>query len=362
MSAPAEDAAAPTRHLRWRPTPNPVLRRELIERWRGRRAFVVLTVYLGVLTGMMLLLLWAGSKAIESGLEAGPSLGRFLLENVLGLVLLLVLFVGPGYAAAQIAQERERRTLGLLQITLVTPWRIVTGKLGAASAWLLLLVVTAAPMAATAFFLGGVSVGDLLRGVAYVVIVTVSVAAAGVGISAMVRRTVAAVVLTYGLVLLLVGGTVFGGIIEAVIREDRPVLLTANPFFGLADATRATTDFNGSQLPSILTPFAYALPEENTGRGIFGGDDVAQPVFDAGPDRQPVWLRTLAIHVALGALGLLVAARRVRPGHGPRPRRRPRDRTIPRTLEAPDVAIAPATVAAPPPAPPPPPPPDGRLS
>ena len=347
----------PTR--RWRlPAVNPVLRRELVERWRGRRAFVVLTVYLGLLTGLVLLLLWAASSAMAAGFDTGPALGRFLAENVLALVLLLVLFVGPGYAAAQISQERERRTLGLLQITLVSPWRIVLGKLGAASAWLLLLVVSAAPMAATAFFLGGVAIGDLLRAVLYVVLLTVAVAAIGIGVSSLVRRTVAAVVLTYGIVLALVVGTLFGAGIEAAVQRDsRPALLQANPVVGLADAARVGPT---SQLPSILQPAAFYLepdpfagevivdqPAPQGGMGepliLQGGEVFGQP----DRDRDPVWLRTLGLHLALGALGLVVAAQRVRPGRGPRRARREPGGT--RTLEAPG----------PPPPPTPAPPPSG---
>lgn len=383
----AQDTATPSSGLRavrrWRPRPNPVLRRELVERWRGRRAFVVATVYLAVLTGMMLLLLWAASAWLANDfnttVDPGPTLGRFLLENVFGLVLLLVLFVGPGYAAAQIAQERERRTLGLLQITLVSPWRIVTGKLGAASAWLLLLVLLAAPMAAAAFFLGGVTVGDLLRGVAYLAVITVAVAALGIGISSMVRRTVAAVVLTYGLVLLLVGGTVFGAIVEMAFQRDgdRPVVILANPFVGLADAVR-TSDV--VDLPSILTPFTFALPDENRSGQFFaveqgvavGGIDepavfrggapleIEQrrfdlPVLDRGPDRQPVWLGLMALYTGMGLVALLVAARRVRPGHEPRASSRRGRTRVPREVVAQPVAEVPPPSGSP--APPPPPPP-----
>lgn len=373
--------------VRWRPRPNPVLRRELVERWRGRRAFVVLTVHLGLLTSMLLLLLWAGSRILSDGflgrsaLDQGPTLGRFLFENVFGLVLLLVLFVGPGYAAAQIAQERERRTLGLLQITLVSPWRIVTGKLGAASAWLLLLVAAAAPMAAAAFFLGGVTVPDLLRGVAHLAVTTVAIAAIGIGVSAVTRRTVSSVVVTYGIVLLLVGGTVFSSLVELAVDrgEERPTTMVLNPFYGLADAVRADDNV---ELPSILTPFAAV---RDMGRNQFGFDDgpefapVPMPApmgevflredavvafeaervplgampfppdgdlpLDARAPREPVWLWVLAVHAAMGGIGLLVATRWVRPGREPGMRRAARSSGT-RTIDAPDLPPPPPIVEA----------------
>lgn len=365
---------------------NPVLRRELIERWRGRRAFAVMTIYLAILTGLLLVLAWAGHNWLEDqrnfggmvGGAAGPVLGRFLFENLFALVLLLVLFIGPAYAAAQIAGERERRTLGLLQITLVTPRGIVLGKLGAAVAWLLLLVLVAAPMGAIAFFLGGVTVGDLVRGIAYLVIVAVAVAAMGVGLSSLTRRTVAAVIMTYSLVLVLVLGTLFGAVVEyAIGRFDRPeagqrpVSLMFNPFVGLADASRASTyGFFGSGLPSILTPFAAALPNSEDGFGpqpmpapMFDDmgmavEPLGAPVFDGAQERDPVWLYSSSLYTGLGLLGLFVAARRVRPGHGPRRRRRA-PATDERLVTAPLGYTDPATF--PPPTPPPgapPPPPD----
>ena len=89
---------------------NPVLRRELVERWRGRRASVTLTAYLAVLGCLMYGLYQLGRSILAAqfgfgGLDgsfAGPALGRFLLEGLLFFVLLLILFVAPGYAPAAV--------------------------------------------------------------------------------------------------------------------------------------------------------------------------------------------------------------------------------------------------------------------
>lgn len=334
---------------------NPVLRRELLERWRGRRAFVVITVYLAVLIGIMLLLLWTGRTILSNDFgfgdqftDPGPLLGRFLMENLVAFVLLLVLFIGPGYAAAQVSGERERKTLGLLQVTLVRPWSIVLGKLGAAVAWLLLLILASLPLGAVAFFLGGVTLADLTRALVYIVGVALAVAAIGIGVSSMTRKTTAAIVVTYGMVLMLVVGSLFATAIEAVVRRDQfrfgeqvqLVSLLFNPFYGLADAVRSQESF---MLPSVLQPFALGLPEENRGGQIFpepvggggfvGDEDfvvderildgqAAADVLDDRASRQPVWLEVLGIHLAMGAGATVFASRRVQPGRGPRRRRR----------------------------------------
>lgn len=331
-----------------RRTLNPVLRRELLERWRGRRAVLVMTLYLGVLGGLLMLLRWIGGRVLVEQMQfgfggpmvsPGPMLGRFLLENLLALVLGLVLLVAPGYAAAQLSGERERRTLGLLRITLVRPRSIVLGKLGASSAWIVLLVVVSAPLAATAFVLGGATPGDLVRGLLVVLVTAVSVAAIALGVSSRARRTTGAVVATYAVVLLLVIGTLVGAFAEFAARgfsmpnDDRPIALYLNPFYALADATNATTGF-GARLPSVLTPFAAALPDN----AVFGGPEpmpmvavdegfagegfqepgFVEPPIGNRPGSRRVWQWTLVAYVVLASLSLWVASRSLGPRDGVR--------------------------------------------
>ena len=263
---------------------NPVLKREVVERWRSRRAPMTLTIYLALLGAIMYGLYRIGLAVLRSqfgfGFDAstaGPALGRFLVEGLFFFVLLLVLFVGPGYAAAQISGERERRTLTLLQVTLLRPLSIVLGKLGAAVAWLSLLVVAAVPLGAVAFFLGGIGITDLLRGGLMLTVLAVSVAGIGLGISSLTKRTTGSIVLTYGMVLTLTLGTLFLAGLEAILRATRgeqvrtPVALYLNPFFGLADAVNAArpSDFGFSALPSPLGLLAEALP----GSPLVGGDN-----------------------------------------------------------------------------------------
>jgi hypothetical protein len=118
------------------PSTNPVLRRELLERWRGRRAMLLLYLASRGAAPAAALARWPAPHRADARLgrpdpdRRGPMLGRFLLENLLALVLGMVLLVAPGYAAAQLAGERERRTLGLLRITLVRPRRSCSASSG----------------------------------------------------------------------------------------------------------------------------------------------------------------------------------------------------------------------------------------
>lgn len=277
---------------------NPVLQRELTERWRSRRAVIALTVYLTLL-GLVLYLLYRTGLSVltaeaswSGGQASGPALGRFLFESLLLLVLVLVLFVAPGYAAAQLSGERERRTLPLLQATLLRPRHIVAGKLGASVAWILLLIVAALPLGAAAFFLGGVAVGELLRGVGFIAGVGVGVAAIALGISSLVRRTTTSIVLTYAAVLALGLGTLFAAGVEAVLGRatpgppPTPVALHLNPFVGLADAAAPARVQSFGALPAPLSGIASVLPRRRDPAVVDRGVMVEEPMV-AAPEPMP---------------------------------------------------------------------------
>ncbi len=337
---------------------NPVMRRELLERWRGKRAFTVITIHVGVLAAFTLLLAWIGVRAMEfesqfggggGGVVAGsgPLLGRFLLENLLAVTMGLAMLLAPAYAATQISGERERQTLSLLRITLVTPGQIVLGKLVASVAWLLLLVMAAIPLTAIGFFLGGVELGQMARGLFTLLAMTIAVSAMGIGVSSLMKRSTPALVVTILVVGAISVGTLFAGLVEGAVRRfdfgpnGRPLTTLVNPFVGLADAVDAQTDFGfgGIQLPSVLSAFATLLPREDEFNNDFRNEvmmedfAVAEPGFPGAfpapgfdevqllrPDvvevdnrdtNPPYWLLSSLLYLAIGAGALVVAARRV---------------------------------------------------
>ncbi len=339
------------RALALRITSNPVMRRELLERWRGKRAFTVVTIHVAVLAAFTLLMAWIGIRSIEfesrfgGGLAgSGPLLGRFLLENLLAVTMALAMLLAPAYAATQISGERERQTLALLRITLVSPTQIVLGKLVASVAWLLVLVLAAIPLTALGFFLGGVELGQLVRGVVTLLAMTIAVSAIGIGVSSMMKRSTPALVVTILVVGVITVGTLFAGLVEGAVRRfdfgpnGRPVSTLVNPFVGLADAVDAQTDFgfSGLQLPSVLSAFATLLPPEEDRffqdgfRGGIGFEEEFPMAFDGPvppdvqvlpapgvvqvegrPSNPPYWLLSSLLYLAIGAGALAVAARKV---------------------------------------------------
>lgn len=301
---------------------NPVLHRELLRRWRGNRAPLVLTMFLAALGLLMVAFHEIGKGVLEQQAQwAGaqvaflrPSLGRFMVEAVLATLLGLVLVAAPGFAAGQIAGERERGTFPLLQATLMTPLQIVMGKLWASTAWVGLLVIAALPLVTIAAVFGGVEWLDVVLGLATVLVIGLAVGAMALGVSSITRRTTAAVVITYALVLLLMLGTGLVAVLMTVTRQQPDGslwALQAHPFTALAGAVNAS-EFNGNfGLPSPLTPFAYALALPDQGAFFQAG-----PVVDVS--RSWEWLQSLGVLVVFGVLGLVVAVQRVQLDRAPR--------------------------------------------
>jgi ABC-type transport system involved in multi-copper enzyme maturation permease subunit len=196
---------------------NPVLEREVRERPRTLGAVVMLTIYLLLVTGVFVAGYEIERHQSASGQVVATSVARIgqqQFEWTLFTMLMLVLFLVPGYTASAIAGERERQTLIPMQLTMLHPRRIVVGKATASVAYLGLLVVATAPLLGLALVIGGVTVGQIVRGLVAVLIVGFVLAMISVMCSALVRRTASATVLAYTITLGLLFGTLalWGGV------------------------------------------------------------------------------------------------------------------------------------------------------
>jgi ABC-type transport system involved in multi-copper enzyme maturation permease subunit len=311
---------------------NPVLDRELRQRSRSQRAPVLLVVFLGLLLATAVLVELGQSAASGDPWRdpwATPSLptlgGRAMLEWLLSVMLLVLLFIVPGISANAVSGERERQTLVPLQVTLMGPAGILVGKIGASSAFALLLVVASAPLLALPYLVGGVSLTQVLLALFVLAVVAVVLATLGVTCSAIFRRTQTATLMAYGLVLVLVIGTPVALAAAAVIDTSRggdgvdpPIALVyPNPFVALADAA-GSLDI-GVQGP--FSPLKRALIEVGHGTvdlaptpdGWVGFDRFGNevPIGDLSAGF-PIWARSLAILAGGSAVLFGLAWRRLR--------------------------------------------------
>lgn len=191
-----------------------ILVKELRSRFRGRRAFVIITVYLGVLALMAYGVYAVAAPAMRSQAafgggspNASATIGFAIFAMLSVFQMLLVAFIAPAFTAGTISLEREKQTLDLLVTTPMRPGGIVVGKLLAALAFVGLMILAALPISALVLMYGGASIDDLVRQQVVLLVTALGLGSIGLFWSALVKRTQAATVLTYATVLALTVGT-----------------------------------------------------------------------------------------------------------------------------------------------------------
>jgi len=192
---------APRPSLLRRAIDNPVIIKELRGLMRGRRAFLLLTGYIAVISifiGLVYISLQAQSSFTQSDPQFRQGVGKAIFGAVVLLELLLVSFIAPALTSGAITAERERQTFDLLRTTLISARSLVFGKLGAALVYLLLLIFAALPIQSLAFLLGGVGLAELLISGLLLVVTALFFSALGLFFSSFLRRTLASTVTSYG--------------------------------------------------------------------------------------------------------------------------------------------------------------------
>ncbi|UCG23802.1 MAG: ABC transporter permease [Chloroflexota bacterium] len=198
---------------------NPVTVKELRSRMRGRRAFVVLTIYLLLMSLFILLvyLVYAAAARNSFG-PGGRQAGKAVFGAVLAVEMFLVLFVGPAFTSGAISGEKERRTYDLLRTTLLPARALVSGKLLSALSYVFLLIMVSVPLQSIAFLLGGVSPIEVLLSQLLVALSAVSFALIGLYFSSLMRSTLTATIATFAAAMLMTFGLpMIAGIVGSVL-------------------------------------------------------------------------------------------------------------------------------------------------
>ena len=193
---------------------NPVLGKELRQRFRFWQSAITLSLYLvvvGVFTLGFVYLSWQGEGVL---FQPCRSMEIFIIFSVTQLMLLA--FVTPGLTASTISSEREKQTLNVLLTTDLTPCGIIVSKMLAACSFTLLLIVATLPLYAMVFLYGGIAPGQVLGVFGYYLVTMFLFASVGMICSTWFRRTGASTVTAYGLIFALGGGT---GILAAFIHQ-----------------------------------------------------------------------------------------------------------------------------------------------
>lgn len=218
----------------------PVLFKEFAVQMRGSRAALLIGVYVGLAIIAARLLYGIVTEQLDRGAPlVAAQVGQVIFIGLsMGLQTLMV-FLAPATTVNGISAEHERGTYQLLLTTPVAPVQLVAGKLAAALAFLLLLLVAALPVYAVVALFGGVELGDLLRVAGMLLITAVVGAAFGLFCSAATRQTYSATLLCYALLVSLIGGTLFLSNVWSLVNSlsaAPPWLVVANPLSAMASA------------------------------------------------------------------------------------------------------------------------------
>jgi ABC-type transport system involved in multi-copper enzyme maturation permease subunit len=176
---------------------NPVLQRELLVNLRMNRAFILLAVYL-LLLGAVVWLAWPAERQIDMTSSAAAKslvdlffLGQYVLASLMA----------PSFAAGTITGEKERKTYESLLASPLRPSAIILGKLLAALCHLGILIVCSLPIVMLCVPLGGVSLYEVLAAYLALVVSVVCFGMISIACSSYFQRTVAALTVSYLIIL-----------------------------------------------------------------------------------------------------------------------------------------------------------------
>jgi ABC-2 type transport system permease protein len=221
---------------------NPMILKELRQRLRERRAWLLPTLYLLVLAGTVSFAYYASTDPeMASGQREvqGADIGEAIFLTVVFTQIVVLLFMAPVFSAGSLTIEKEQRTLAGLLISLLTAPQIWWGKFVAALLYLLLLLCSALPLLAISFAFGGIEPMELFKAVGSTILVLASICTVGLWCSSMFRRSVHSTAACYGIVLVLsiVTAVVFGILLshwesrEFLIRREGPPAYVQAPLF-----------------------------------------------------------------------------------------------------------------------------------
>ena len=295
-------------------------------RMRGRRAFVIITVYVSILALMMSCVQTNIEQAATSSIGPAPGpgglvsgsisavIGQALFTLILVVQTLLTIALAPALTSGAISMEREKQTLELLITTPISTLGLIVGKLISSLAYVFLLILASIPLMSIVFAFGGVAPDDVVRAYLLLFAVAFGLGSIGLFLSATTKRTQLAAALSYVIVFVLTVVTLFLHTYmltrSAVFERGEVVEQTSAEFLLLLNPLVADIDLLCTAIPdssSFTCSYIAAV------RGV--APDPASPPRDA------FWPRSAVAFIVLGVALTLWSTQHISPSR--RARRQP---------------------------------------
>lgn len=193
--------------------------KELRSRNRGWRPPALLTSYL---LGLGIAVVGFLYVAEEATVVIVPTIGAQLFSALSVGAVVLIAFITPALTAGALSGERERRTLDLLLVTRASTLGLVAGKLLGSLLYVMFLLTASLPAFALVYLYGGVLPHYLALVFVVAAATALTHATLGLLLSALFRRTLVALVLSYLIVLALVLGAPIAAGAVAIARQGGP--------------------------------------------------------------------------------------------------------------------------------------------
>ncbi|MEH6946322.1 ABC transporter permease subunit [Bacillus sp. JJ634] len=268
---------------------NPVLNKEFKLRFRSLKSFLGVLFYVLAIGIVVIGMIFVQQLGSMGGVNPEQSRELFMILAVLQFAL--IIFITPGLTAGVISSERERQTLNILLTTSQSSSSIIIGKLVSSVAFLLLLIIASLPLYSIVFLYGGISPRELLTVFALNVFTVFVIGSLGVMFSTFIRKTIAAMVTTYGVMLFLVGGTGF-------------LALIATSFTQMSQTGTPTTNILVYLLAMFNAPITLVnLFEPSIGEEIARMSGVAFPL----------WIAHLISYTLIFIMAIVLSVRKLRP-------------------------------------------------
>lgn len=280
---------------------NPVLDKEYRLRMRSAKSMWTILSYL------LAIGLFATATFFIVGIESnGAGIYTNEFNDILFIVMSfaqlgLIAFMAPGLTAGVISGEREKQTLNLLLTTQQSSSSIIISKLISSLSFMFLIVFSTLPIYGIVFLYGGVSPSQLLAVFGFFLFNMLIFGGFGILFSTLFKRTMLAVIVTYGVVLFMFAGTAVIFLICFTALQD--YIYSGTPTPASVEWIIHILAFNPAcALLSIFEPEMF--------KEIINATSTTQKGFF---DYVPMWLEYMLIYTVILVVCLWQTIRKLRP-------------------------------------------------
>ena len=266
---------------------NPMIRKELRQRMRERRGWLLPSLYLLVLSAVVSFAYFLTARENAGSNIQGSTIGVALFLTLSYAQLALLLLMAPIFSAGSITIEREQRTLAGLLTSLLTPVQIWWGKFVSSLLFVLLLLVTSLPVLSLAFAFGGIGPWEVFSATATIVIILACMSAIGLYCSSAFRRSIHATAVSYATVVAI-------SVVTAILFFVRLAMYESVHSQAAAGGEWSAIPLD-IRIPMYLNPFFFLTTAFAPPRQLY-----------------PAWTACAIVFVTAGALAVAMTLRNLR--------------------------------------------------